>query len=290
MSQIGVMRILLICLSIVSFLNIKSQEIVDLPIKSSNSEITWDNQEQSYFSNTWQTQVVTNVSQPRLLVYLADPEIATGSAVIICPGGGMYAHSINSEGINVAEWLNKKGISAFVLKYRLVPTHEDATVQINTDGPNVEKKARKLLPYATDDALNAISHVRSHAEDYHIDKSKLGLMGFSAGGAVIMNATNNYNEDSRPSFIAPIYAWMNIVDVTQVPGDAPPIFVACANDDPLKLAAASVKLYQDWADAGKSAELHMFAKGGHGFGMRPLGFPSDKWIEHFFNWLTGEGF
>ncbi len=268
---------------------LKSQETIDLPLDNHPSDVKWANDEKEYFSNIWQTQVVTNVSIPRLLAFPAKKEVANGAAVVICPGGGMYAHSINSEGIEVAKWLNEHGVSAFVLKYRLVPTGDDATIQINSDGPQVEVNARKLLPYATEDALNAIKYVRSNASEYQIDPERIGLMGFSAGGAVTMNAVFTYNLASRPDFIAPIYAWMNIVNQDEVPRDAPPIFVACANDDPLKLAPASVQLYSDWTRAGKSAELHMYAKGGHGFGMRKLNLPSDEWIVHFGNWMTGEG-
>lgn len=265
------------------------QEVIELPISLTNDSITWPNAEKEYFSQIWQTEVVTNVSKPTMSVYRPTEGTANGTSIIICPGGGMYALSINSEGRQVAEWLAERGVTAFVLKYRLVPTGDDGTMDLNTDGYNVLKRAGTLLPYAVDDGLNAISHVRTHAEKYGISRDKIGIMGFSAGGAVTMGVTYSYNSNNRPNFIGPIYAWMDVVPKTDMPADAPPIFVACASDDPLRLAPASVDLYQEWLSNGKQSELHMYAKGGHGFGMRVQNLPSDKWIEHFGEWLVGQG-
>jgi len=265
------------------------QTIIELPITETNEEVQWDRGERQYHSSIWETQVVTNVAKPTLTVYKPSAEKRNGTSVIICPGGGLYALSIESEGSQVAEWLSDKGVTAFVLKYRLVPTGEDGTSEIMTDGEQVGIKASKVLPLATSDALHAIDYVRKNATEYNIATDQIGIMGFSAGGAVTMNATYNYTEANRPDFIAPVYAWMDVVHATPMPADAPPIFVACASDDPLRLAPASVKLYNEWLAGGKKAELHMYAKGGHGFGMRKQNLPSDKWIEHFGAWLAGEG-
>lgn len=270
-------------------MTIVAQEIVDLPIAKNDASINWPDQEKDYFSNIWQTRVITNVSKPSMMVYRAPEGIATGTSVIICPGGALYAHSIESEGIAVAEWLAKRGVTAFVLKYRLVPTGEDATKEIAEEWQEGTKKAANLLHLSVDDALQAISHVRTKAADYNIDTDKIGLMGFSAGGAVTMGATYGSDVTNRPDFIAPIYAWMDIVPASTMPTDAGPAFIACASDDPLGLAPASVKIYQDWMAANNLSELHMYANGGHGFGMRPNGKNSDKWIEHFGEWLRGQG-
>ncbi len=280
---------ILILLTVGLSMNMMAQEIIELPINKYNEAVTWPDSEKDFFSDTWQTRVITNVSKPTMIVHRPATGIANGTSVVICPGGGLYAHSIDSEGHQVAEWLAKRGVTAFVLKYRLVPTGEDGTKDLMTDGPQVPKRVEGVLPLSIDDALNAITHVRTHASDYEIDPNKIGLMGFSAGGAVTMGATYNYDQSNRPDFIAPIYAWMIVVPKTKMPADAPPIFVACASDDPLRLAPASVKLYQEWLEGNKPAELHMYANGGHGFGMRELGLNSDKWIEHFGEWLRGQG-
>lgn len=266
-----------------------AQEIVHLPIIKNDSSIKWPDQEKDYFSNIWQTRVVTNVSKPSMMVYRAPEGISTGTSVVICPGGALYAHSIESEGIAVAEWLAKRGITAFVLKYRLVPTGDDATKEISEEWEEGTQKAANLLHLSVDDALQAIAHVRTHTAVYNIDPNKIGLMGFSAGGAVTMGATYSSDATNRPNFIAPIYAWMDIVPKSSMPSDAGPAFIACASDDPLGLAPASVQIYQDWMAANNLSELHMYANGGHGFGMRPNGNNSDKWIEHFGEWLRGQG-
>ena len=262
-----------------------AQEVIELPITKINDQVTWAESELDFHSTTWDTRVITNVSKPTMIVHKPAAGTANGTAVVICPGGGLYAHSIDSEGHQVAEWLAEHGVTAFVLKYRLVPTGEDGTKQIMTDGPKVGENVTQVLPLSIDDASQAITYVRTNAAEYGVLPNRIGLMGFSAGGAVTMGHTYSYTPETRPDFIAPIYAWMDVVPKTDMPADAPPIFVVCASDDPLRLAPASVTLYQEWLAGGKKSELHMYAQGGHGFGMRKLGFPSDKWIERFGEWL-----
>ncbi|MEL6941631.1 MAG: alpha/beta hydrolase, partial [Bacteroidota bacterium] len=109
-------------------------------------------------------------------------------------------------------------------------------------------------------------------------------------GAVTMGVTLACTDLNRPSFIVPIYAWMVIVEEYEVPADAPPMFIACASDDPIPdLALENAALYTAWRKAGKDAELHMYARGGHGFGMRVNNLPSDSWIERFGEWLDVQG-
>lgn len=282
-----IIKTLVLFISMSTFSNLSSQEVIELPI-TVNTNTKWKNPEKEFFSSVWNTQVVTNVSKPTMAVYR--PTNPNGTAVVICPGGGLYAHSINSEGIDVAKWLVKKGVTAFVLKYRLVPTGDDGTVDINNDGEQVIVRAKKILPAAVSDALNAIQHVRDNSTKYSISKDKIGIMGFSAGGAVTMGATYTYGPKNKPNFIGPVYAWMNVLSDQKVPVDAPPMFALCATDDPLNLAPASVKLYQEWIAAKKPAELHMYAKGGHGFGMKTQNLPTDNWIERFVEWLAVQGF
>ena len=118
---------------------------------------------------------------------------------------------------------------------------------------------------------------------------RVGIVGFSAGGRVTSGVAFHYLPEGRPAFVAPIYAGGGISKDVPVPADAPPMFVAAATDDSLGLAPESVNLYERWTDAHKSAELHLYAKGGHGFGMRQQHLPSDHWIDRFADWLELQG-
>ncbi len=267
------------------FLN--AQEIIKLP-NTEGPPVTWETPENAYFSDIWEVNVVTNVSEPTMQVFRPKEEINTGTAVIIAPGGGLFALSINSEGNDVAKWLNAKGITAFVLKYRLVPTGEDGVAEIENDASKEPEKfierVNTVLPYSIADGLNAIKYVRENANTYGVDPNKIGFMGFSAGGAVTVGVGYNYAEESRPNFLVPVYYWADVVPLEKPKEDAPPMFLVCASDDPLGLAKGSIALYSSWLEAGKSVALHMYSKGGHGFGMRKQGLPSDTWIERFYDW------
>lgn len=273
----------------------KAQTIVPLyPNRAPGSE-NWDWQEKELFSKAFQTQIVYNVSQPSLTVYVPNKVVANGTAVIICPGGGFHTLSINNEGAEVAKWCNSKGITAFVLKYRLVKSETDNPVKELIPLLNNRKKLDSVnapvIPLAITDGLVAIQFVRDHAAEYKIEKDKIGIIGFSAGAAVTIGSVFNYSSSSnRPDFAAPIYVYTGALVNTIVPTDAPPLFIAAATDDPLGLASSSVRLYSDWLASGKSAELHMYSKGGHGFGMRKQNLPVDSWIERFGDWLDLQGF
>lgn len=256
--------------------------------KAAGSE-NWNWNEKEMFSETFQTQVVYNVSQPTLTVYAPDKALANGTAMIICPGGGFHTLSINSEGIEVAKWLNSKGITAFVLKYRLVKSETDDPVKELFPLFNNRKKLDSInapvVTLAIADGLAAIQYVREHSEEFNIKKDKVGIIGFSAGGTVACGVTFNSTAENRPNFAAPIYAYTGALKNTTVPVDAPPLFIAAASDDQLGLAPNSVQTYSNWLAAGKSAELHIYSKGGHGFGMRKLNLPVESWIERFGDWL-----
>lgn len=267
-----------------------SQKLVDLPFET-NPNVVWNTEENEYYSDIWQTEVVTNVSTPRLEVYEA--ENPNGTSVIVAPGGGLYGLSINSEGRDVAKWLNKKGITAFVLKYRLVPTGVDGVQDITDDGETdpsiIGKRVAPVLPLSVADGLAAITYVRTNAREMKLDPDKIGFMGFSAGGAVTMGVTFNYTASNKPNFIVPIYPWMTVVGNYEVPQDAPPMFVICASDDPLGLAKPSTDLYTAWLTNGMNAGIHMYSKGGHGFGMKTQHLASDHWISRFYEWAVTEG-
>ncbi len=261
------------------------QDSIPLPYQPA-SEVSWEGPEKEYDTSIWQTRVVTNVSVPSMTVFR--PETANGAAVVIAPGGGLYGLSIESEGREVARWLTEKGFTAFVLKYRLVPTGEDGIREISELGANdpatLMKNVAQVLPFSVQDGKSAVAYVRNHATDYGIDPAKIGFMGFSAGGAVTMGVGYTGSGESAPDFIVPVYPWTDAYPVAAAPEGAPPMLVICATDDPLGLAKGSVELYSAWRTAGKSTALHMYSQGGHGFGMRKQGLPSDTWIERFYDW------
>lgn len=265
-----------------------SQEIITLPITKTNPEVTWEGGELDFKSAEWDTRVITNTSKPTMKVFR--PEHPNGAAIVICPGGALYAHSIDSEGEWVARALNEAGVTAFVLRYRLVPTDETAKEKLIPVTPEIMfERVAEVLPLSISDGLNAIEHIRNNSEKYNIDKERIGIMGFSAGGAVTMGATYNAEAKNKPNFIAPVYFWENAQKIQAVPEDAGPAFILCATDDPLGLAPASAKLYLSWIEAGKSAELHMYSQGGHGFGLRPTDLPVGHWLTRLTDWMSTEG-
>lgn len=251
----------------------------------------WTQREQENFSTDWDTQVVFNVADPTLTLIAPDPARANGTAVIICPGGGFHALSINSEGFDVARRLAAEGVTSFILKYRLVECKTDRP------GPEMDAKTEDefdaavapIVKLAHADGLAAVEHVRTHAGDYAVNPNRIGIMGFSAGGTVASSVAMTYTQAARPDFVAPIYLAYHWTVQDGVPEDAPPLFALAATDDELDLAPHSVHIYQDWTAAGKPAELHLYANGGHGFGMRTKNLPSDRWIELFIDWLGVQG-
>jgi len=271
--------------------NLFAQErIVPLYNGAAPGSESWTHSEKENNHNQWQTRVVYNVAKPTLTVMLPNPEIANGTAAVICPGGGFYALSIDSEGLDVARWLNAKGVACFVLKYRLVECKtSDPTAEIMAVGSKLDATVAPVVKLAAADGLAAIGQVRAHAKDYGVNPNRIGIIGFSAGGTVTASVAYKYSSETRPNFVAPIYLQYEWALKGTVPTDAPPMFILAASDDPLGLAPHSVALYQDWTKAGKSAELHLLSKGGHGFGMRKQNLPSDRWIERFGEWLEVQG-
>ena len=265
------------------------QKVIQLYQGAAPGSENWNWNEAESDSNAWKTKAVYNVSHPTLTVFTPDSMSSTGTAVIIAPGGAFHALSINSEGYDVARWLVKKGVTCFVLKYRLarsLTTDPVAEMNAKSGGPEFSKAMQADIPLATADGKAAIAYVRAHAGEYGVDPHRIGIIGFSAGGTVAASAAFNYNAGNRPDFVAPVYAYFPPEMVTKIPADAPPLFVAAATDDALNLAPHSVNLYQQWLTAKHPAELHMYSKGSHGFGMRVQHLPSDTWIERFGEWLS----
>ena len=268
------------------------QKVIQLYEGNAPGSENWTYSEKEYHAGN-KDALIYNVSHPTLTVYPADPKIATGTAVIVCPGGGFYILEEVHEGTDVAHWLNQKGVTVFLLKYRLGQSITDDPGKELTD--NMKKsdfgeKITPIIPLSIADGRAAIQYVRTHAADYGIDPMHIGIMGFSAGGTVAASTAFNYTPGNRPDFVAPIYAYIPPSLQGSVPADAPPMFIAAATNDHLGLAAHSVDLYSKWLAEKKPAELHIYEKGDHGFGMHKQGIPTDTWIERFGDWLGLHGY
>jgi acetyl esterase/lipase len=285
-------NLLFVFLLISAFARAQEKEIRLYEGPAPGSE-NWNWKEKQNDSNMMHQMMVYNVANPTLTVFPADPALANGAAVVICPGGAFHFLSISSEGILVAKWLAKRGITAFVLKYR--------TAYINTDDPlgdmmaglspgkrkdSYEAEMKATIPLSVADGKAAIGYVRKHASEFGISTDRIGIVGFSAGGTVAASSAYNYSKDNKPDFVAPVYAYMPASLQSEILADAPPMFLAAASDDQLGLAANSVDLYNKWLNSKHSVELHLYAKGGHGFGMNVQHLPVDKWIDRYGDWLV----
>jgi acetyl esterase/lipase len=256
--------------------------------------------------------MVRNVTVPSLTAYLPDPAMATGSAMIVAPGGGFFQLSVEHEGSAVAEWLAERGMTAFVLRYRLVDTGETAAefdrflaelAIANGDGTLFFDRLRAMLERegivqrAIQDGQEALRLVRDGAGEWGIDASRIGFMGFSAGAAVTIGVALAAEAGDRPEFVAPIYGAApahflrptGAFDARVVGADAPPAFLAIAGDDIVHLVDGTLDLFNAWRAAGVPVELHVYEQGGHGFGARRQGLPIDGWLERLGEWLEQRG-
>ncbi|MEO0031154.1 MAG: hypothetical protein RIS94_912 [Pseudomonadota bacterium] len=242
--------------------------------------------------------LVVNVSRPTLTVFRPAAGKGNGAAVIVAPGGGFRVLSYKNEGLRVAQWLADRGITAFVLKYRLhampVSNAEDVekgmaqmakeagTRTTGTAGPAIT--IGPVENGAIADGEAAVNLVRARAKEFGIDPARIGIIGFSAGGVVSGGAAVHAPAEQRPNFVGIIYSFTP----GQIPQGAPPAFMAAAADDPL--STAMPQLFSQWRAAGASAELHIYAKGQHGFGTAKQGLPVDNWLDAFHGWLVQQGF
>ncbi|HEV7384677.1 MAG TPA: alpha/beta hydrolase [Phenylobacterium sp.] len=240
-------------------------------------------------------RVVRNVSDPTLTAFLPDPAKATGTAVIVAPGGAFMLLSYDSEGALVARRLAEHGVAAFVLKYRLEPTPADpaafAAVVMRrlSEARNTAVASGGTSPFTTEDqatadGAEALRLVRRRAAEWKIDPHRVGFLGFSAGAILTTNLATADDPATRPDFVGVIYGALR----KPVPADAPPAFFATASDDPL-LGKAAVPMVEAWHVAKRPAELHLYERGGHGFGLVPKGSSSDHWFDEFLWWMDGRG-
>ncbi|MGZ8939868.1 MAG: alpha/beta hydrolase [Limisphaerales bacterium] len=243
---------------------------------------------------------ITNVKAPAITVFRPPSERNTGTAVIICPGGGYWNLAWDLEGEEVAAWLSRVGITAFVLKYR-VPRRVGQPERLPAPGP--------LL-----DAQRTVSLVRSRAAEWKIDTNRIGIIGFSAGGHLAVATATHFDQrgykemdeidrtSCRPDFAAAIYPGYfleqqragveqekNVLaPYIRIPNETPPIFLAHASDDTVAGAENSAVMFLALKRAKVPAELHIYAKGGHGFGVRTNTLPGATWADRFVDWLRNQ--
>jgi endo-1,4-beta-xylanase len=206
---------------------------------------------------------VTNVHNPSLTVYLPAKGKATGAGIVICPGGGHSNLAIEHEGHNVAKWLADNGIAGFILKYRLA---------------REKGSPYKIEEHAFQDAQRALRLVRHKAKEWGVNPNQLGIMGFSAGGDLVLYASTKFDsgqadatdpverESSRPDFQVVVYP--AIPKKLALAKNNPPAFLVCGNKDRPDISEGLATLYLNMKQAGINAELHIYASVGHGFGVR----------------------
>ena len=236
---------------------------------------------------------VGNVSQPTMTV-CSPKDANTGVAVIVFPGGGYQGLAIDLEGTEICDWLNSKGITAVLLKYR-VPNHRE--------GDYGE------APMALEDAQRTISLIRSQAANWRIARNKIGVIGFSAGGHLVTATSTHFDkrsypavdaadkESCRPDFALALYPghlWdedspFALNPNVPVTTNTPPTFIVQAEDDPTDNVNNSLLYYIALKKANVSAEMHLFAHGGHGFGLRRTRNPITHWPDLAETWLQTIG-
>ena len=245
------------------------------------------------------TKLITNVTKPTLTIYRPPKSNNTGTAMLICPGGGYWDLYWELEGEEVAAWLNSVGITGIILKYR-VPRRPGDVRGEPAQGP--------LL-----DAQRAVSLVRSRAREWGIDPQRIGMVGFSAGGHLAVATATSFEKrryepidaideiSSRPDFAVACYSGYlkskdkdEISSHLQIPANTPPILLTHANDDSEKVGGSNAEhsafMYVALKRAGVPVELHIFANGNHDFGVRQNDKLSSAWLQLCVNWLRSFGF
>lgn len=255
--------------------------------------------EEPYAGRPW--NYVSNVSRPTITVYSPVGQ-NTGAAVIVFPGGGYQILAIDLEGTEICDWLTSHGITCVLLKYRVPDSgmHWDAKCEC-------QKIPR--APTALQDAQRAMGLVRLHAAEWNIDPHKIGVMGFSAGGHLVAAISTHYRhrlyplvdeadkQSCRPDFAVVLYPghlWINPKEFElnpdiQVTRDTPPTFIVQAEDDAVDNVNHSLVYYRALKDASAPVEMHLYAKGGHAFGLRRPELPLGEWPELMQKWLQNLG-
>ncbi|QIL91268.1 alpha/beta hydrolase [Microbulbifer sp. SH-1] len=228
-----------------------------------------------------------NVSTPTLTVFPAATEKRNNTSMLVLPGGAFGALAWDVEGTEIAQWLSERGITAFLLKYRVKswPVSAGDNVPMSLDDLiKILEPGRKI---AVADATQAIKVIRENSDTLEIDRNKVGMIGFSAGAVTTMGVLLESPRKNQPDFAAPIYG-MTMISGTPAK-DAPPIFIVAAQDDSTIPVQSSIEIFELWNDINRPSALHIYETGGHGFGMRPQGMPIDSWPQEFESWLRSQG-
>ena len=240
-------------------------------------------------SESGMNRVFSNVSEPTYIIYQPEKNKINGVAMVICPGGGFRDVWFDREGVDFALWLVEKGITSLVLKYR--------TFNSDAEGFSLKREVYNGEVYA--DAKQAINILRSQADELKIDKNKIGIGGFSAGGALALYAALNiyekdlpeyarFNESTAPDFVFPIYPGINdeVYKAVKQKENIPPMFLINGAEDTVTPAAKCIQLYTALLEKKVPAELHVYAKGNHGFDSGiGRGYGIASWRDSFINWL-----
>lgn len=263
------------------------QKVIPLYDGPAPKSENWNWEEKEFLAGPpMNATVAYNVSKPTLTVYTPEPAVANGIGIIVCPGGGFRVLNIEHEGIKIAKELNKKGITVFVLKYRLVKSNTNDPWQemMNSmkDMGKFRQENMEVKSMAIFDAETAMQYVRKHAVEYNLHADRIGVIGFSAGGSLAISLSLNDRPEIKSDFSGFLYSTISTNDNINVPANAPPVFIACATDDVLASTSNSIHLYNAWLASKRPVELHIFAKGGHGL---KGSAPASNWIHRFTEWL-----
>jgi dienelactone hydrolase len=231
---------------------------------------------------------VQNVVRPVLQYYPAEKADAVGTAMIVAPGGGFRTLMMSYEGVDVAKRLNQMGVDAFVLKYRTTYVDPDAPPAAAagrgpaTTGPQAGQNVREL---GGKDGQQAVRLLRQRAGEFGVLSNRIGIIGYSAGGAVVLSTVYG-PADGRPDFAATIYA-AGANSNPPPEGAVPPLFIAVASDDQSVGMQGSIDLFGAWIKAKAPAELHVFQTGAHGFAKKGGG--ADHYLDRLEEWLKLNG-
>lgn len=219
------------------------------------------------------------VNQPSITVHLPDPARATGTAVIVAPGGGYRHLTIDKEGHGVAKWFTTFGVAGILLEYRVQPldTPPDRAKQLR---PQVEARA-------LEDAKQAMKIVRAHAPEWRIDPERIGFMGFSAGGHLTANLGMHFDAGTRPAFLGIFYG--SSPEPVEFAANTPPVFLVHAYDDRTVPVTRATAIVDALKRASVPAEAHIYSKGGHGFGISKKNVVADTWPDRMREWMESNG-
>ena len=230
--------------------------------------------------------VITNVTVPTITIFRPARGKSNGTAMVVLPGGSFRALAWDVDGLETAQWLASKGITAFVLKYRVRPPQNGESFGETLD--EFARATRERRAIAVADAEQAIRLIRSNAGKYGVVPDRVGIIGFSAGAMATMDVALATDASVRPNFAVPMYG--AALSDNLPTRDAPPLFIGAAQDDPQLPVLNSVDIFRKWTQAGIPAELHIYERGGHGFGFRTHRSTSDSWPAAFQAWLAARGY